>query len=69
MGDELAAANTNRSYSLSATSIAVFTFMLFFMYSRFVSGEIDALLFQAMPESPRLGSPASFAPGPAIGRS
>jgi hypothetical protein len=47
MGDDLAASNVNRSYSLAATSIAIFTFMLFFMYPRFVSGEIDALLFQA----------------------
>ena len=48
MGDELAAANVNRSYSLAATSIAIFTFMLFFMYPRFVSGEINTLLFQAV---------------------
>ena len=47
MGDELAASNVNRSYSLAATSIAIFTFMLFFLYPRFRSGEIDALLFQA----------------------
>ena len=47
MGDELAAANVNRSYSLGATSIAIFTFMLFFLYPRFASGEINALLFQA----------------------
>ena len=47
MGDELAAANVNRSYSLAATSIAIFMFMLFFMYPRVVSGEINALLFQA----------------------
>ena len=47
MGDELAGANVNRSYSLAGTSVAVFTFMLFFMYPRFLSGEIDALLFQA----------------------
>jgi hypothetical protein len=46
MGDELAAANVNRSYSLAATSIAIFTFMLFFMYPRFVTGEIDGVLFQ-----------------------
>ena len=46
MGDELASANVNRSYSLAATSIAIFTFILFFMYPRFVSGEIDGLLFQ-----------------------
>jgi hypothetical protein len=47
MGDELAASNVNRSYSLAATSIAIFTFMLFFLYPRFASGEINALLFQA----------------------
>jgi len=47
MGDELAAANVNRSYSLATTSIAIFTFMLFFLYPRFASGEINALLFQA----------------------
>ena len=46
MGDELAAANVNRSYSLAATSIAIFMFMLFFMYPKFVSGEINAWLFQ-----------------------
>ena len=46
MGDDLAAANVNRSYSLAATSIAIFTFMLFFLYPRFASGEINSLLFQ-----------------------
>jgi hypothetical protein len=48
MGDELATSNVNRSYSLAATSIAIFTFMLFFLYPRFASGEVNALLFQAM---------------------
>jgi hypothetical protein len=47
MADELAAANVNRSYSLAGTSIAIFTFMLFFMYPRFLTGEINPLLFQA----------------------
>ena len=47
MGDELATSNVNRSYSLGATSIAIFTFMLFFLYPRFASGAINALLFQA----------------------
>jgi|SRR5215510_10107086 len=47
MGDELATANVNRAYSLAATSIAIFTFMLTFFYPRFTSGEINALLFQA----------------------
>ena len=47
MGDEIATHNVNRSYSLAATSIAIFTFMLFFLYPRFASGEVNALLFQA----------------------
>jgi hypothetical protein len=47
MGDDLAAANVNRSYSLAASSIAIFTFLMFFLYPRYVSGEVEALLFQA----------------------
>ena len=47
MGDDVAASNVNRSYSLAATSIAIFKFMLIFLYPRFASGEINALLFQA----------------------
>jgi hypothetical protein len=47
MGDDLAASNVNRSYSLAAPSIAIFTFMLFFLYPRFENGVINALLFQA----------------------
>ena len=47
MGDELASANVNRSYSLAASSIAIFTFMLFFLYPRFAGGEINAWLYQA----------------------
>ena len=46
MGDDLAASNVNRSYSLAATSIAIFTFMLIFLYPRFASGQVNALLFQ-----------------------
>ena len=46
MGDELATSNVNRSYSLAATSIAIFTFILIFLYPRFASGEVNALLFQ-----------------------
>ena len=45
--DEVATSNVNRSYTLAGTSIAIFTFMLFFMYPRFTSGQIDAFLFQA----------------------
>ena len=47
MGDELASSNVNRAYSLAGTSIAIFTFMLFFLYPRFARDEINALLFQA----------------------
>ena len=46
MGVDLAASNVNRSYQLSATSIAIFTFMLIFLYPRYVSGEINPALFQ-----------------------
>jgi hypothetical protein len=47
MGADLAAANATRSYSLAATSIAIFTFVLLFLYPRFASGEVNAVLFQA----------------------
>jgi hypothetical protein len=46
MGDDLAAANVNRSYSLAATSIAIFTFSMIFMYPRYVSGDISGVGFQ-----------------------
>ena len=47
MGEDLAAANVNRAYTLAASSIAIFTFTLFFLYPRFVNGEANAYLFQA----------------------
>ena len=47
MGDEVRTHNVNRSYTLGATSIAIFTFMLIFLYPKFVSGQINAWLFQA----------------------
>ena len=47
MSDDLAAANVNRAYQLAASSIAIFTFLLFFLYPRFAKGEVDALPFQA----------------------
>ncbi len=46
MGEDIAAANVNRTYILSGTNIAIFTFMLFFLYPRFESGKIDPSLFQ-----------------------
>ena len=45
--DDLAASNVNRSYSLAALCVAIFNFMLIFLYPRFVSGDVDGLLFQA----------------------
>ena len=45
--DDLAAANVNRSYQLAASSIAIFTFLLFFLYPRFASGQLDAITYQA----------------------
>jgi O-antigen/teichoic acid export membrane protein len=47
VADDLAAANVNRSYQLAASSIAIFTFLLFFLYPKFASGEVDPLPFQA----------------------
>ncbi|MDP9422844.1 MAG: hypothetical protein M3Q19_08430 [Pseudomonadota bacterium] len=47
MADDLAAANVNRSYQLAASSIAIFTFLLLFLFPKFASGEVDALPFQA----------------------
>ena len=44
--DDLAAANVNRSYSLAATTIAIFTFTLSVLYPRFKAGELDPRLFQ-----------------------
>ena len=46
MVDEVAKDNVNRAYSLAATSIAIFTFMLIFLYPRYVNGEINTPLFQ-----------------------
>lgn len=43
---EVATHNVDRTYSLAATSIAIFTFMLFFLYPRYRGGEVNALLFQ-----------------------
>jgi len=47
MGDEVAASNVNRSYALAGTSIAIFTFMLIFLYPSCASGDVNAVLFQA----------------------
>jgi hypothetical protein len=45
--EDLAAVNVTRTYTLAASNIAIFTFMLFFLYPKFESGRINPLLFQA----------------------
>jgi hypothetical protein len=47
MSDELAAANVNRSYQLAASSIAIFTFLMLFLYPAFIRGDVDGWPFQA----------------------
>ncbi len=47
MKADLAAANVNRTYQLAASSIAIFTFVLFFLYPRFSRGDVSAVWFQA----------------------
>jgi hypothetical protein len=47
MREDLAAVNVTRTYTLAASNIAIFTFLLFFLYPRFESGRINPLLFQA----------------------
>ena len=46
MREDLAAVNVTRTYTLAASNIAIFTFMLFFLYPKFESGRINPLLFQ-----------------------
>ena len=46
MGDDVAGANVTRSYSLAGTSIAIFSFVLFFLYPRYASGEVVPWIFQ-----------------------
>src|ERR1700754_5191362 len=47
MREDLAAVNVTRSYTLAGTNLAIFTFVLFFLYPRFESGRINPVLFQA----------------------
>ena len=46
MAEDLAAANVNRSYQLAASSIAIFTFLLFFLYPKYTAGQVNVLLYQ-----------------------
>ena len=48
MREDLAAVNVTRSYTLAGTNIAIFTFMLFFLYPRFESGRINSVLFHQL---------------------
>jgi len=43
---DLAAANVNRAGTLVGSTIAVFTFLLFFLYPQYSSGRVDPTLFQ-----------------------
>jgi len=46
VSNETANLDVSRVVTLVGTSIAIFTFLLFFLYPRFASGEIDPILFQ-----------------------
>ncbi len=46
MSNKTANLDVSRVVTLVGTSIAIFTFLLFFLYPRFASGEIDPILFQ-----------------------
>jgi len=47
MREDVAAVNVTRTYTLAASNIAIFTFMLLLLYPRFESGRINPVLFQA----------------------
>ena len=46
-GTSLAEANVNRTATLAGTSIAIFTFLLFFLYPRYEDARINPMLFQS----------------------
>lgn len=46
MSVEIANIDVSRVVTLVGTSIAIFTFLLFFLYPRYSTGEVDAILFQ-----------------------
>ncbi|MDA4130617.1 MAG: hypothetical protein OK457_07590 [Thaumarchaeota archaeon] len=43
---DIANSNVNRNITLAGTSIAIFTFLLFFLYPRYSSDQINPILFQ-----------------------
>ena len=46
MSIDIANSNVNRNITLAGTSVAIFTFLLFFLYPRYLSGEVNGILFQ-----------------------
>ena len=43
---DIANGNVNRNITLAGTSLAIFTFLLFFLYPQYLSGKINGILFQ-----------------------
>jgi len=43
---DIANSNVNRNIALAGTSVAIFTFLLFFLYPEYSSGRISSILFQ-----------------------
>ena len=46
MSLDFANSNVNRNITLAGTSVAIFTFLLFFLYPKYSNGTIDPILFQ-----------------------
>src|SRR6266516_2274215 len=46
MSLDIANSNVNRNITLAGTSVAIFTFLLFFLYPRNSSGEVSSILFR-----------------------
>jgi len=46
MSLDIANSNVNRNITLAGTSVAIFTFLLFFLYPRYLLDDIDPILFQ-----------------------
>ena len=46
MSIDIANSNVNRNIALAGTSVAIFTFLLFFLYPQYSSGQINSILFQ-----------------------
>ena len=46
MSIDIANSNVNRNITLAGTNLAIFTFLLFFLYPQYSSGQITSILFQ-----------------------